>query len=669
MCYISITKLNSANVMKQFILFFIVVSVIGSCKKNTAINNNVNQAAGNLVKSASGDCAPVTLGGMYLQNISLTTSNYMEVQVNFTGTGSYVITSDTVNGYSFKDSGQVTSTGAQMLRLKAVGTPLLAGNNMFTIRFNSSVCQANVTVSVAPAVYTFGNTAGICSGATISGNYTSGVTLASANTVAVQVNVNSSGSYSITSNNINGMSFSKAGSFASTGPQTVILDGVGTPTVAGTFNFNTSLSGGCTFNVIVSNPAGTLAQLTTTAASGTTCTYALSGGNITNDGGSAITARGICWSSSANPTIANSNLNIGTGMGSFTGYITGLTFNNTYHARAFATNSTGTAYGNDISFTTLTGCTLGLYVTGWHDVNNSNGTTRTPKIWKNTTGSYFATALPFTPNIQADANSIFVSGSDVYVAGRANGGAMIWKNGVATPLTTPPTSTDGMANSVYVSGTDVYAVGSYEAAAIIWKNGIATTLGTGVSGAVAMSVFVSGTDSYAAGYITRVVNGNVINIATVWKNGIATYLTSGPAGANANSVFVSGNDVYVVGSEGNAAMLWKNGVPITLSSTSKAVANSVVVSGTDVYVAGTEDDGNSLNSYAKLWKNGIGSFLTTSGYRNRAWSVFILGPDVYVAGSKSTGGANTYAGVWRNGFFTPVDGGSTDAAALGIFVK
>jgi hypothetical protein len=99
--------------------------------------------------------------------------------------------------------------------------------------------------------------------------------------------------------------------------------------------------------------AGTaFSTLTTTAASAITGVAATSGGNITNDGGGSVTARGVCWSTSPNPTIANSKTTDGTGTGSFSSSITGLTGNITYYVRAYATNSSGTAYGNQISFTT-----------------------------------------------------------------------------------------------------------------------------------------------------------------------------------------------------------------------------------------------------------------------------------------------------------------------------
>ncbi len=92
--------------------------------------------------------------------------------------------------------------------------------------------------------------------------------------------------------------------------------------------------------------------VTTTAVSGRTATTVSSGGNVTSDGGAAVTARGVCWSTSRNPTNACSHTTDGTGTGTFISTITGLTHAKSYHVRAYATNSAGTSYGSDIIFTT-----------------------------------------------------------------------------------------------------------------------------------------------------------------------------------------------------------------------------------------------------------------------------------------------------------------------------
>jgi hypothetical protein len=663
------------KVMRSLIFIFTVMAIIPACQKELAVDNIVTQATGTLLKTASGDCAPIILGGTYVQNTALGTSNYLEVQVNFSTTGTYEIQSDTLNGYSFKATGNAISGGIQTVRLLANGTPIATGTNVFTIRFNSSICTVNVVVSSAAAVYTFGNTSGACTGASVTGSYIVGVPLVPSNTVAIQVNVSTLGSYSINSNTVNGISFSSSGTFTNLGTQTVILVGSNTALAAGPFTFNTALTGGCTFVVTVTNPAGTLAQLTTIAASTITCTAALSGGNITSDGGATITARGICYGIAANPTTANSVVNSGGGIGVYSSNMTGLTAGTTYHVRAFATNSAGTAYGNDISFTTTTGCLANIFVTGWDDIYNIAGNIRTPKIWVNTSGTYSGTALPFTLNSGTEANAIFVSGTDVYVAGKDQSAATIWKNGVATNLGTipsPPFFYTSSAYSVYVSGTDVYVAGFSQAnLATVWKNGVATILNNSTMGTMANAIFVSGTDVYVGGYENQMISSTLVSVATIWKNGVATAISNGTANASVNSIFVSGSDVYATGKDGNVAKVWKNGVATSLpvTGTDKAVANSIFVSGTDVYVAGTEDDGTSLNSYAVLWKNGINTHLTTSNYRNGAQSVYVVGTDVYVAGALSNGGANTKAAVWKNGVAGALTSGSTDAVAYGIFVK
>lgn len=82
-------------------------------------------------------------------------------------------------------------------------------------------------------------------------------------------------------------------------------------------------------------------------------TSATGGGNVTASGGATVTARGICWSISHNPTIANSHQSSGSGTGTFTANISGLSPGTTYYVRAYAINSAGTSYGSEVSFTTL----------------------------------------------------------------------------------------------------------------------------------------------------------------------------------------------------------------------------------------------------------------------------------------------------------------------------
>lgn len=107
------------------------------------------------------------------------------------------------------------------------------------------------------------------------------------------------------------------------------------------------------------NYAGGASVPTVTTASITsiTETTASGGGNVTAGGGSPVSARGVCWSTSANPTISNSKTTDGTGTGSFTSSLTSLSAGTLYHVRAYATNGSGTSYGSDVTFTTESACT------------------------------------------------------------------------------------------------------------------------------------------------------------------------------------------------------------------------------------------------------------------------------------------------------------------------
>ena len=85
---------------------------------------------------------------------------------------------------------------------------------------------------------------------------------------------------------------------------------------------------------------------------GITTTSATCGGEVLDDDGYSVTARGVCWSTSHNPTVANAHTSNGTGVGSFTSSLTGLTPGTTYYVRAYATNSQGTKYGEEVVFAT-----------------------------------------------------------------------------------------------------------------------------------------------------------------------------------------------------------------------------------------------------------------------------------------------------------------------------
>ena len=95
-----------------------------------------------------------------------------------------------------------------------------------------------------------------------------------------------------------------------------------------------------------------LPNVSTVQATNISTDAATVGGNVITDNGATVIERGVCWSTTPNPTVSNNKRIIGNGTGSFNTELTSLTEGTTYYVRAYAVNSIGTAYGNEITFTT-----------------------------------------------------------------------------------------------------------------------------------------------------------------------------------------------------------------------------------------------------------------------------------------------------------------------------
>ena len=243
----------------------------------------------------------------------------------------------------------------------------------------------------------------------------------------------------------------------------------------------------------------------------------------------------------------------------------------------------------------------------------------------------------------AIAKSMQVSGNNVYVAGYEflNSGypapvVKYWKNSTENSLTAGTAYNSGLANSIYVVGSDVYVAGSIANQSIAsfvatyWKNGTPVSLsdGTKVIGE-AQSIFVVDNDVYVAGKIKPGLGVGGVPIATYWKNGTAISLTNGNRDAAAYSIYVNGSDVYVAGYEEDGstglsvAKYWKNGVPFSLTDGTKyASAQSIYVIGSDVYVAGWDSADGYYNT-ARCWKNGVLLPLEISSNFSYGTSIFV----------------------------------------------
>ena len=205
-------------------------------------------------------CTGFSVGGTYTSGSAVTAANSVTFEVTVTIAGTYSLSSTTVNGITFNSSGVFSTTGPQNVTLKATGTPAAAGSSDFSVTQGTSTCTFSVAVA-APAAFTLSGSPASCTPATVAGTYQNGTALSAANTVTVEVNVTNTGGYTVSTNTVNGITFSTTGSFTTTGPQNIILTGTGTPTTTGTFTFNPQVgTSGCTFDVVVTVapvPAGT----------------------------------------------------------------------------------------------------------------------------------------------------------------------------------------------------------------------------------------------------------------------------------------------------------------------------------------------------------------------------------------------------------------------------
>lgn len=229
-----------------------------ACQKEASFEKgNSSSSVGSLSVDASGNCLGAVVSGTYYKDTAIKASNYVDVSVQVDTAGTYTISSDTVNGYYFNATGSFTGTGTQVVRLLGGGKPLDAGTNIFTVTYNSTVCEFSVEVTASvptggSSVFTV-----TCTGSTPAGTYVAGTPLTSANTITLNVNVTTAGTWSVTTSPaVNGVIFSGTGTFATTGAQTIVLTGSGTPTAAGPFAFTvTGATATCTFQTTFTSSA------------------------------------------------------------------------------------------------------------------------------------------------------------------------------------------------------------------------------------------------------------------------------------------------------------------------------------------------------------------------------------------------------------------------------
>jgi hypothetical protein len=231
------------------------------CQQEVVTPNDL-PSVGSLKDDVTGNCLPKTINGTYKAGTALVAAtNTINVQLNVTRTGDYTIYTDTINGYHFRTTGMFSSTGSNTITLRGNGTPLTAGTNNFTVHYDTAACTIPITVlpsgvTGTASTGTLGGAGGTCTPATVNGTYTAGTALTTVNTVSVQVNVTTPGTYTIKTDSLNGFHFADSGSFTATGVQSVLLKGSGTPVAAGSNTFTVTYgTGSCTFPVTVNAAA------------------------------------------------------------------------------------------------------------------------------------------------------------------------------------------------------------------------------------------------------------------------------------------------------------------------------------------------------------------------------------------------------------------------------
>jgi subtilisin-like proprotein convertase family protein len=322
-----------------------------------------------------------------------------------------------------------------------------------------------------------------------------------------------------------------------------------------------------------------LPSVATTSISSITGVSASSGGNILGDGGIPITEKGVCWSTSTNPTIAGPHSSNGTGTGAFVSNLTGLSLGSFYYVRAFATNNAGTSYGAELSFT---------------------ADAALPTITNTSISSITETTASGGGNVSAD------------------GGANITARGICWSTSPLPT----IANSLTTDGT---GLGSF------------TSEITGLVGLTTYYVRAYATNVAGTSYGTQLSFVTVIDIGSLYQGGKVAYIyQSGDPGYVLNET----HGLIAAASDQSTGIQWYNGSNVETGATAPALGtgnantNTIVsVQGTGSYAAKLCADlvlntyGDwflpSLDELNKLYINrgAIGGFTTKYYWTSTEWSV------------------------------------------------
>ncbi len=340
-------------------------------------------------------------------------------------------------------------------------------------------------------------------------------------------------------------------------------------------------------------------------------TTAISGGNVSSDGGATITTRGVVWSTNTNPTISlTTKTSNGSGTGTFSSSLTGLTPNTAYYVRAYATNSAGTGYGNEITFTTSTSLVLPTVstisassittttATSGGNISSDGGSAVTTRgvVWSTSanptislttktsngtgTGTFSSSLTGLTPN-----TTYYVRSYANNSAGTGYGNQVIFKTSSTIVLPTITTaSISAITSTTANSGGNISSDGgsAITSRGVVWSTSInptisLTTKTSNGTGAGTFSSSITGlspnTVYYIRAYATNSVGtgyGNEITFTTN-STGVPPTVTTLTISATTSTTSISGGNVSLDGGSAvtSRGVVWSTSANPTISLTTK----------------------------------------------------------------------------------------------------
>ncbi|MBM3410246.1 MAG: hypothetical protein FJY18_01260, partial [Bacteroidetes bacterium] len=334
--------------------------------RSTSLTWNVSVAGQCELADGNGDVIPnviFTNGSVTALGAQITTQPVPSITLNTGASGSLSVVASGASAYQW----QVSVSGGSWTNLSNGGgysgvttatLEIVAANGM-----NGNQYRVVVSGTSCADVVSTASTLTVTIPSTVASVTTSAVTSISSTGATSGGNVTSDGGAAVTARGVaygTGQNPTTAGSFTSdgsgTGSFTSVLSGL-TPSIDYNVRAYAVNSVGTAYGAQVSfttsAPPIELASVTTSTVTGITSNAASTGGNVTANGGAAVTARGVAYGTTQSPTILGAFTNDGSGNGVFISLLSGLTPSTTYYVRAYATNSAGTAYGNEVSFATL----------------------------------------------------------------------------------------------------------------------------------------------------------------------------------------------------------------------------------------------------------------------------------------------------------------------------